>query len=66
MVAGRARWRLGLAAVLVVGLAAQGCRKDEENRPLLPHKGSYEGPTEPPLSDQQVEQLRLRAENQKF
>jgi hypothetical protein len=57
---------LGLAATLVIALAVQGCRKDEQNRPLLPQKGSYQGRTEPPLSDQQVEQLRSRAENQKY
>ena len=57
---------LGLAAALLVVVAVQGCRKEEQDRPLLPHKGSYEGRTEPPLSEQQVEALRLRAQNQKF
>ncbi len=57
---------LGLAAAVLVVLAVQGCREDEQNRPLLPHKGGYEGRTEPPLSEQQVEQLRSRAENQKY
>ena len=57
---------LGLAAAVLVVLAVQGCREDEQNRPLLPHKGSYEGQTEPPLTEQQVEALRLRAEDQKF
>jgi len=66
MVAGRARLILGLAATFLVVLAVQGCRQEEQNRPLFYHKGSYSGPTEPPLSEQQVEQLRQRAENQKF
>ena len=66
MVAGRARFMLGLAAAVLVVLAVQGCRKDEQDRPLLPHKGSYEGRKEPPLTEQQVEALRLRAEDQKF
>jgi hypothetical protein len=57
---------LGLATALLVMLAFDGCRKDEQDRPLLYHKGSYQGRTEPSLSDQQVEQLRARAENQKF
>ncbi len=66
MVRGKARSMLGLAAALLVVLAVQGCRKDEQDRPLLYHKGSYQGQTEPPLSDQDVEQLRSRAEHQKF
>ncbi len=66
MVAGGARLGLGLAVVLMLGLAVQGCRKDEQDRPLLPHKGTYEGRKEAPLTEQQVEALRLRAEDQKF
>jgi hypothetical protein len=64
MVAGRAH--LIVAATFLAVLALQGCRKDEQNRPLIYHKGSYQGPTEPPLSEQQVERLRQRAENQKY
>jgi hypothetical protein len=66
MVAGRARSILGLAAALLVLLAVQGCRDDEQDRPLLYQKGSYQGPSEPPLDPQKVEQLRARAENQKY
>jgi hypothetical protein len=66
MVNGRARSMLGLAIALLLVLAVQACRRDEQSRPLLYHKGSYQGQTEPPLSEQTVEQLRSRAENQKF
>jgi hypothetical protein len=66
MVAGRALFVPGLVVALLAVLAVQGCRKDEQNRPLLPNKGSYQGQTEPPLSEQQVEQLRSRAEDQKY
>ena len=52
MVRGKARSMLGLVSALLVVLAVQGCREDEQDRPLLYHKGSYQGQPEPPLSDQ--------------
>jgi len=66
MVRSRARSLLGLTTAIVVMLAVQGCREDEQGRPLLYQKGTYQGQTEPPLSEQKVEQLRSRADNQKF
>jgi hypothetical protein len=66
MVAGSARLILGLAVTFLVVLAVQGCRQEEPNRPLLYHKGSYSGQTEPPLSEQQLERLRQRAQYQQF
>jgi hypothetical protein len=66
MVPGRARLIVGLAATFLALLAVQGCGREEENQPLLHNKGTYPGPKEPPLSDQQLEQLRQRAENQNY
>jgi hypothetical protein len=56
-------WLLG---ALAVGLVLTGCREDEQNRPLLYQKGTYLGQTEPPLDAREVEQLRSRAQNQKY
>lgn len=60
---GKWLWLLG---ALGVGLLLQGCREDEQNRPLLYDKGTYLGQNEPPLEAQQVDELRYRAQNQKF
>ena len=49
-----------------VGLLLQGCREDEQDRLLLYEKGTYLGPSDPPLAAQQVDKLRSRAPNQKF
>jgi hypothetical protein len=60
---GRWIWLLG---ALGVGLLLQGCREDEQNRTLLYDKGSYLGQAEPALEAQQVDELRYRAQSQKF
>lgn len=62
----RAAGWVGLLAVLGAGLLLQGCREDEQNRPLLYDKGTYLGEKEPPLDAQQLDELRFRAQNQKF
>ena len=56
-------WLLG---ALAAGLLVQGCREEEQDRPLLYDKGSYLGEPGPPLEQQQVDQLRYRARNQQF
>jgi hypothetical protein len=56
-------WLLG---ALGVALLLQACREDEQERPLFYDKGHYSGPIDPPLGAQQVEQLRQRAQNQKY
>jgi|Tabmets5t2r1_1033131.scaffolds.fasta_scaffold233329_1 hypothetical protein len=53
-------------AIAAIGLVAQGCREDEQNRPLLYDKGTYQGQPDPALSEQQVDALRQRAAEQKF
>jgi hypothetical protein len=57
--------KICLALVGIV-LAVQGCREDEQNRPLLYDKGSYRGQPDPPLTDEQVDALRQRSAGQKF
>jgi hypothetical protein len=54
--------------LVIAGLAiiAQGCREDEQNRPLLYNKGTYQGQSDPGLAEQQVDELRQRAARQKF
>lgn len=53
-------------ALVGIVLAVQGCREDEQNRPLLYDKGSYRGQPDPPLSDEQVDALRQRSAGQRF
>ena len=53
-------------AITGIALVAQGCREDEQNRPLTYDKGRYQGQPDPALSDQQVEALRQRSAGQKF
>lgn len=53
-------------ALAGIALVAQGCREDEQNRPLLYDKGTYQGQPDPALTDQQVEALRQRTAGQKF
>ena len=53
-------------AILGIALVAQGCREDEQDRPLVYDKGSYQGQPDQALTDEQVEQLRQRSAGQKF
>ena len=38
-------------AITVIALVAQGCREDEQNRPLLYDKGTYQGQPDPWLTN---------------
>lgn len=59
--------RIGLwCAILGIALVAQGCREDEQDRPLVYDKGSYQGQPDQALTDEQVERLRQRSAGQKF
>jgi hypothetical protein len=53
-------------AVLGMALAAQSCREDEQDRPLLYDKGAYQGQPDQTLSGEQVDALRQRSASQKF
>ena len=54
---------LALAGIV---LMAQGCREEEQNRPLTYDKGTYQGQPDPALTEQQVEALRQRTTGQTF
>ena len=60
-----AAW-IGLLGALGAVLLLQACREDEQDRPLIYDKGSYSGAAEPALEAGQVEQLRSRAQNQRY
>jgi hypothetical protein len=53
-------------AMTGIALVMQGCREDEQNRPLTYDKGVYRGQPDQALNDQQVETLRQRSATQKF
>ena len=54
---------LGVLALLA-GLSA--CREAEENRPIKLEKGSYAGPQDSQLSEEQKRALRARGNMQSF
>ena len=59
--------RIGIwLAIVGITLVAQGCREDEQGRPLMHDKGSYQGQPDEPLTDEQVDALRQRSAGQKF
>ncbi len=64
--AGFARMKMWLVAALALVLVVQGCREEEQNRPLPYEKGTYRGKMDPPLSEEQIEQLRQRARAQRY
>jgi hypothetical protein len=58
---GAARRAVALLALASLALIAQGCREEEQNRPLAFDKGTYQGPLDQKLGQEQVEALRQRA-----
>jgi hypothetical protein len=59
--------RIGLwCTVIGLALALQSCREDEQGRPLIHEKGSYQGQPDQTLTNEQVETLRQRSTGQKF
>ena len=55
---------LKVLAFAFVGLAVAACDQDEQGRILTYEKGTYLGPPDTPLSDEQVNKLRQRAAQQ--
>ncbi|MGH6896128.1 MAG: hypothetical protein ACREJ5_06235 [Geminicoccaceae bacterium] len=53
-------------AVVGLALAVQSCRKDEQNRPFLYDKGTYQGQQDEELTEEQVDTLRQRSAGQRF
>lgn len=60
--------RRGLLMVALAGslLLVGGCREEEQGRPLVYDKGTYQGQADEKLADDQVEALRQRAARQRI
>lgn len=56
--------RLPVVAFAALVLLVQGCGGEEQDRPLMPQKGTYQGRADQPLDQQQLEALRQRAREQ--
>jgi hypothetical protein len=61
-----ARRAVALLALAGLALIAQGCREEEQDRPLAFDKGTYQGPADQKLGQEQVEALRQRAASQQI
>lgn len=61
----KAKLPVVLGCLLVAGLAVSGCRKEEQNRPLQFEKGTYLGEPDQQLTDEQITELRYRANTQR-
>jgi hypothetical protein len=46
-----------------LALLLGACRETERNRPIFHTPGTYSGPVDEQLNEQQLEDLRARAEN---
>lgn len=57
-----------LTALALAGLvfALQACREDEQDRPLVYDKGTYQGQADEKLEQDQVDALRQRAAGQRM
>jgi hypothetical protein len=54
---------LALAALVLV---LQACREDEQDRPFVYDKGTYQGPADEKLEQDQIDALRQRAAGQRL
>jgi hypothetical protein len=54
---------LALASLAVV---VQACREDEQDRPFVYDKGTYQGPADEKLEQDQIDALRQRAAGQRM
>jgi len=54
-----------LGCLLIAALAIGGCRKEEQNRILEFDKGTYLGKQDQSLTDEQLSELRQRANAQR-
>lgn len=57
---------IGLIGLMSYLLLVQGCREEEQDRVLFHEKGTYQGPDDEPLDEEQVGDLRERARIQSF
>jgi len=63
---GGALSRLVFGGVVLASLALPGCREEEQDRILLFEKGTYLGPADQTLNQEQADALRRRTVGQKF
>lgn len=49
-----------ITALLAAGIGLAACDEDEQGRILRYEKGKYLGPTEEPLTNEQLDELRQR------
>ncbi len=63
---GKLKRVLPIACALLVGLSLGGCRESEQGRVQEFQKGTYLGKPDQKLTDKQVNELRLRARNQRI
>jgi hypothetical protein len=62
----RLRQVLPAVALAVLVFALQACREDEQDRPLVYDKGSYQGQADEKLEQDQIDALRQRAAGQRL
>ena len=57
-------WIISVLALFSAGLALAACEESEQGRILRYEKGTYLGPTDPPLTQEQLDRLRYRTKLQ--
>ena len=57
-------WVIGVFALSVAGAALAACDENEQGRILRYEKGTYLGPEDPSLTQEQLDSLRYRAKLQ--
>ena len=53
-------WIISVLALSIVGLTLAACDESEQDRMLRYEKGTYLGPVDPPLTPEQLDDLRYR------
>ena len=57
-------WIISVLALSVAGLGLGACDESEQDRILQYQKGTYLGPADPPLTPEQLDDLRYRTKLQ--
>jgi len=61
-----ARRAMVILALAGLALMVQACREDEQDRPFVYDKGTYGGPADEKLEQDQIDALRQRAAGQRM
>ena len=61
-----ARRIMAMVALASLAVVVQACREDEQDRPFVYDKGTYGGPADEKLGQDQVDALRQRAAGQRM